>query len=92
MLNITASYCTDYNSFAENSSTTPFLMYQPSLFWNEYKKKVKDMFFFLQYLTMTTATTMNCYFCCLMVYKKLRPNIQHLKRNITSFMFPSKYI
>ena len=39
-----------------------------------------------------TATTMNCYFYCLMVYKKLRPNIQHLKRNITSFMFPSKYI
>ena len=39
MLNITASYCTDYNSFAENSSTTPFLMYQPSLFWNEYETK-----------------------------------------------------
>ena len=39
-----------------------------------------------------TVTTMNCYFYCLMAYKKLRPNIQYWKRNITSLMFPSKYV
>ena len=39
-----------------------------------------------------TATTMNRSFYCLMAYKKLRPNIQYWKRNIISFIFPSKYI
>ena len=39
-----------------------------------------------------TVTTMNRYFYCLMAYKKLRPNIQYWKRNITSLMFPSKYV
>ena len=38
-----------------------------------------------------TVTTMNRYFYGLMAYKKLRPNIQYWKRNI-SLMFPSKYV
>ena len=39
-----------------------------------------------------TVTTMNCYFYCLIAYEKLTPNIQYWKKNITSFMFHSKYV